>query len=156
MIFTKCLLFAALMAATTSAHMHIVDPPPLGAQENKFTPAGSADSNYNAPLSASGSDFPCKGKLSLLNSDAGKPVAEWAAGTEQSFTIGAGGAPHGGGSCQASISEDGGKTWKAMKTYIGNCPTGQDGGKFGFTVPAEAKSGNAIFAWSWFNMIGNR
>ncbi|KAF8540663.1 hypothetical protein BDD12DRAFT_734074, partial [Trichophaea hybrida] len=156
MIFTKSLLVAALMAATASAHMHMVDPAPLGSKENKFTPAGAADSNYNAPLSASGSDFPCKGKLSLLSSDAGQPVASWAAGSSQSFTIGAGGAPHGGGSCQASLSEDGGKTWKVMKTYIGNCPAGLDGGNFPFTVPAGAKSGKAIFAWSWFNLIGNR
>lgn len=25
-----------------------------------------------------------------------------------------------------------------------------------FTLPAEAPSGQALFAWNWFNRVGNR
>ena len=67
----------------------------------------------------------------------------------------AGAAIHEGGSCQASISEDKGATFKVVKSYIGQCPV-QGGGSFDFNVPKETKSGEVIFAWSWFNRVGNR
>jgi hypothetical protein len=153
-MFSKAaIFFTALMAASVSGHMHMSDPPPLRAKENKFTT--NADSDINAPLLANGNDFPCKGTLDLVGTAQGASVASWAAGSQQSFTIAKLGAPHDGGSCQASLSEDGGKTWKVMKSIIGDCPT-SEGGTFPFTVPAEAKAGDAIFAWSWFNKVGNR
>lgn len=66
-----------------------------------------------------------------------------------------GGAYHDGGSCQASISEDNGVTFKVIESYIGSCPL-QSGGSFTFNVPKETKSGEVLFAWSWFNKVGNR
>ena len=66
-----------------------------------------------------------------------------------------GGATHEGGSCQASISEDKGATFKVVKSYIGKCPV-RSGGSFDFNVPKETKSGDVIFAWSWFNRVGFR
>jgi len=42
-----------------------------------------------------------------------------------------------------------------VKSYIGKCPV-QSGGSFDFNVPKETKSGEVIFAWSWFNRVGNR
>ncbi|KAA8913727.1 hypothetical protein FN846DRAFT_57391 [Sphaerosporella brunnea] len=156
-MFSKTALFfsALLAAASVNAHMHMSDPPPLGAKENKNTPSASINSDINSPLLASGANFPCQGQLSAIGTPAGASVATWQAGSQQSFTIAPPGAPHNGGSCQASLSEDGGKTWKVIKSFIGSCPT-LSGGTFPFTVPAEAKAGEAIFAWSWFNEIGNR
>jgi len=52
---------------------------------------------------------------------------------------------HGGGSCQASISEDGGKTFRVVKSYVGGCP--EVGKVFEFVVPKETKSGVVLFAW---------
>ncbi|PWW71881.1 Lytic polysaccharide monooxygenase, partial [Tuber magnatum] len=69
------------------------------------------------------------------------------------FTL-SGTAVHGGGSCQASISEDGGKTFRVIRSYVGGCPA--VGKSFEFVVPKEAKSGDALFAWTWFNNVGNR
>lgn len=66
----------------------------------------------------------------------------------------AGGAPHNGGSCQASLSEDGGKTFRVIKSYEGNCPVA--GTEYTFNVPMDAKDGTALFAWTWFNKVGNR
>jgi hypothetical protein len=155
-MFSKAAIFVtALFVASASGHMHMQDPAPLGSKENSFTPSGSIDSDINAPLDVGGSNFPCKGQMGAIGTAAGSPVTEWAAGSQQSFTIAPGGAPHNGGSCQASLSEDGGTTWKVMKSIIGGCPT-QSGGTFPFTVPSEAKSGEAIFAWTWFNQVGNR
>jgi hypothetical protein len=140
------------MAAKTSAHMHISSPPPICSKENKFCPPGDIDYNYDSPLDANGSDFPCKGKLGMLSGPAGTVVASWQGGSQQSFTI-TGGAYHDGGSCQASISQDKGATWKVVKSYIGNCPTSA-GGQFSFTVPNI--SGDVLFGWTWFNKVGNR
>jgi len=59
-----------------------------------------------------------------------------------------------GGSCQASLSEDNGKSFRVMKSYIGGCPVPNKA--FTFTVPKETMSGPAVFAWTWFNNQGNR
>lgn len=142
MVFLKSVLLAVLAGAAANAHMVMSDPKPI-----------ALDGDYSAPLKPDGSDFPCKGKLSQYT--AGSATTSWTAGAKETFSIAPGGARHGGGSCQASLSEDGGKTWKVMRTYIGNCPK-ESGGTFDFTVPAGAKDGEALFAWSWFNMIGNR
>lgn len=60
-----------------------------------------------------------------------------------------------------SLSYDNGKSWKVMKSFIGGCPSGPpnesaDHAIGSFTVPPEAESGGALFAWTWFNRIGNR
>lgn len=100
-----------------------------------------------------GSDFPCKGyHLDPVATTAA--VEEWVAGSEQNFTMSSGSAVHGGGSCQASISEDNGASFKVIKSYIGNCPT--TNGNFTFNVPKETKTGRVLFAWTWVNKIGNR
>jgi len=71
-------------------------------------------------------------------------------------------AAHNGGSCQVSLSFDGGKSWKVIKSYIGNCVRSQGGNVFDanqtydFTIPADAKAGDALWAWTWFNQTGNR
>ncbi|RPB20478.1 hypothetical protein L211DRAFT_792112, partial [Terfezia boudieri ATCC MYA-4762] len=130
------------------AHIDMQDPPPIRHKLNKF--ATSVDNDYTAPVKEI-----CKGYQKLSGPDL-TPVAKWEAGSQQKFTLG-GSAVHGGGSCQASISEDGGATFKAIKTYIGDCPHVDGGaGTFDFTVPKETKSGPVLFSWSWFNKVGNR
>ena len=108
------------------------------------------------PLSSSGSDFPCKGYLSDLGTPAGVSTATFAPGSAQKLSI-TGGAAHNGGSCQLSLSYDGGKTFKVIKSIEGGCvnPAGGEH-SFDFTVPADAKAGDAVFAWTWFNNTGNR
>jgi len=127
---------------------------PLRSKLNKNSP--NPDFSMTAPLSASGSDFPCKGYLVDLDSPAGAPTASWPAGSNQKLGIG-GSAAHNGGSCQLSLSYDSGKTFKVIKSIEGGCvkPGGGDN-SFDFTVPEDAKSGDAVFAWTWFNQIGNR
>ncbi|KAF8475771.1 hypothetical protein BDZ91DRAFT_649095 [Kalaharituber pfeilii] len=131
------------------AHITMLDPVPINHPQNPF--ASTKDTDYSAPISAA--KYPCKG-YHKADSAALKPVATWQAGSTQKFTLSAG-AVHGGGSCQASISEDGGQTFKVLKSYIGDCPT-SSGGTFDFNVPKETKSGLVLFAWTWFNKIGNR
>ncbi|KAL7950574.1 hypothetical protein V8C42DRAFT_340196 [Trichoderma barbatum] len=154
MKFTDAIAAAVLgLAAVVNGHMEMKSPPPFRSKFN--TNAGSdVDYSMTAPLSASGSDFPCKGYHKLLGTPAGASVATWAPGGSYSFTI-TGSANHGGGSCQASLSYDKGQTWKVIHSYIGGCPPQSDS-NWDFTVPSDAPSGEAIFAWTWFNQIGNR
>jgi hypothetical protein len=65
----------------------------------------------------------------------------------------AGSATHGGGSCQFSLSYDGGNTWAVIHSIIGGCPLNS---AYTFSVPSGVPSGNALFSWSWFNKVGNR
>ncbi|KAK7415847.1 hypothetical protein QQX98_005629 [Neonectria punicea] len=141
------------LAGVAQAHMEMIFPPPFKSKANPF--AGSdVDYSMTAPLEASGGNFPCKGYQSLLGTDAGKATASFKPGETYNMTI-TGGANHGGGSCQASLSFDKGTTWKVIHSYVGNCPAAGTS-SFDFTIPTDTPSGEAVFAWTWFNQIGNR
>ncbi|TWU72419.1 hypothetical protein ED733_002696 [Metarhizium rileyi] len=144
---------ALAVASLAAAHMEMKSPPPLRSKFNKFTK--NQDYDMTSPLSPSGSNFPCRGHLTALGTPEGQPVADWVAGQPQSMTI-TGGAFHGGGSCQASLSYDNGKTWKVIHSWIGSCPANNGPSSFEFTLPADAAAGEAVFAWTWFNKVGNR
>ncbi|KAG5957321.1 hypothetical protein E4U58_006188 [Claviceps cyperi] len=146
---TLAILSAAGFAA---AHMEMKDPPPLRSKFNKFST--NIDYDMVSPMAANGANFPCKGHLSVLGTPQARSVVDWISGQPQSMTI-TGGANHNGGSCQASLSFDSGKTWKVIHSWVGNCPLHGDS-TFKFTVPSDTPSGPALFAWSWFNQIGNR
>lgn len=133
--------------------MNIVKPIPFRWVNNPYTSKEHIDYDILSPLKKDGSDFPCKG-YHLDPTPEITAVEVWAAGSEQSFTMIGNSAVHGGGSCQASISEDNGVTFKVVKSYIGNCPTA--GGNFKFNVPKETKTGRVLFAWTWVNKIGQR
>ncbi|KAH7142736.1 hypothetical protein B0J13DRAFT_585448 [Dactylonectria estremocensis] len=147
--------FAAALglAGLAQAHMEMTYPAPF---KSKYNPYAGSDIDYSmtSPLAGDGSNFPCKGYQSLLGTAAGAPTVTWNAGQLYNMSI-AGGADHGGGSCQASLSFDKGKTWTVIQSYIGNCPLSPSS-SFRFTLPVDTPAGVALFAWSWFNRIGNR
>ena len=66
-----------------------------------------------------------------------------------------GSAIHNGGSCQLSISEDGGSSWKVIKSFMGNCPSAA-GVTLNVDIPKDVKDGDVILAWTWNNNTGNR
>ena len=138
------------LAAMTSAHMELIQPPSLRQRNNPFTT--SADTDLKSPMSYSGSNYPCRGHLSVLNSPQGQSTASWPAGSRQTWTL-EGSTRHEGGSCQASISKDGGTTFKVVHSYIGGCPLKDS---WDFKVPGDTPPGPALFAYSWHNRIGNR
>lgn len=130
---------------------------------------GLDGNSYNRPLNHDGSDFPCKGQIGKADMT---PQATWTSGSKGMFEIwpnegnGAEGnmAGHSGGSCQASLSFDNGKNWKAIHSYHGGCPRdvpfgsniGGPNQTFTFDIPNETKSGKALFAWTWLARTGNR
>jgi hypothetical protein len=144
------LSLVGLLASTASAHMEVTNPPPFRSKNNPHTT--DIDYSMTNPLSQSGSDFPCKGYHSLLDTPQGASVADWQPGGTYSFSL-AGSATHNGGSCQVSLSYDRGSTWTVIHSYIGNCPLRPD---WSFTLPNDTPSGSALWAWSWWNNLGNR
>ena len=150
-------LTAALgFQSLASAHMLLSYPPAFRYEGNPNVPQGSIDYSLTSPLEADGSNFPCKGYQSDLGSAAGASVVTWVTGGTYNFTLG-GSAPHDGGSCQIALSYDKGKTFTVIHSYMGGCPTvSPAGGSFSFNVPSDAPQGAAMFAWTWFNEVGNR
>lgn len=142
----------AALAGNALGHMAMSDPPGLRYKDNPNA-KGDVDTEATSPITLS--DFPCHGDVDLLGSDAGKSVADYKAGESYSVTV-SGGATHGGGSCQISLSYDKGETFTVIQSIIGDCPS-SDGDQFDFTVPQDAPDGDEVLlSWSWLNKVGNR
>ncbi|KPM37132.1 hypothetical protein AK830_g9444 [Neonectria ditissima] len=153
-IYTICPCLFSLIVGTRG-HMQLSNPPPL---RSKFNPYTGTDIDYSMtnPLRADGSDFPCKGYQALLTTVEGSPVTTLEGGDTYSMTV-TGQAIHAGGSCQASLSVDGGKTFRVLHTYIGGCPMAMGDNKLTFRVPADVPTKDrALLGWTWFNNLGNR
>ncbi|QPH05754.1 hypothetical protein C2857_003742 [Epichloe festucae Fl1] len=149
---SSTVLAVLFLTCLTKAHMQMSDPPPLLSKFNKYTT--NQDYDMTSPLHADGSNYPCKGHHQVIGTSQGQPVAQWTPGHSYSMTI-RGNTAHNGGSCQASLSFDSGNSWKVLHSYIGNCPAMGDS-KFEFTLPGDTPSGQMLFAWTWFNEVGNR
>ncbi|GIZ39599.1 hypothetical protein CKM354_000297800 [Cercospora kikuchii] len=122
------------------------------ALHSKFNPANdytAIDYSMTSPLSADGSNFPCKG---YQNDRPFAPVVTYVAGSTYNLTL-AGTATHGGGSCQISLSYDNGATFRVIKSIIGGCPLAST---YDFTIPSFVPEGDALLSWSWQNHAGNR
>ncbi|CAG8903335.1 unnamed protein product [Penicillium egyptiacum] len=141
------LILSGLLATTVSAHMQLSKPYPIRSPLNKDA-KGEKDYSYTNPLSTSGSDYPCKGYVD----DDFEAVATWQPGSSQEMQL-EGSAVHDGGSCQLALTYDKGKTFKVIESIEGDCPIAK---KYQFEVPSDAPSGDALFAWTWFNKVGNR
>jgi hypothetical protein len=155
MSFSKLAAFITLAAIATPAlaHIEMKSPPPLRSAFNPQYKDGPIQDTYTNPLNKDGSNYPCKGFAGDVPSMS-QAVATLNAGS--SFTVElAGSAVHGGGSCQFAVSYDAGMTWGVLHSIVGNCPT--EGASYTFDVPAGLPSAkNVLFAWTWFNKVGNR
>lgn len=118
--------------------MHIRDPPPRGSPFNtQYTPT---DYNIMAP-----SQQICQGK------PAGPVVRRLTAGEKVSMQFATGGATHGGGGCQFSLSYDAGNSFIVIHTTDRACPTVPT---VEITIPASAPScDKCILAWSWIPVL---
>ncbi|KAF1731336.1 hypothetical protein CRV24_007520 [Beauveria bassiana] len=144
----KLYYFLSLLGAV-NAHMQMSWPPAFRSRFNPYTT--DIDYDMTAPLHVDGGNYPCKGYHLLVDTPQGRAVVRWQPGQTYNFTL-AGSVPHGGGSCQVSLSLDKGQTWKVLHSYVGKCPLSPT---WQFTLPADTPTGNALFAWSWFNKVGN-
>ncbi|ERS94950.1 hypothetical protein HMPREF1624_08661 [Sporothrix schenckii ATCC 58251] len=143
-------------ASIAAAHMEMTWPPPLRSKYNPYSNPGSIDYTMTAPLLADGSNYPCKHyQVADLGTPQGRPTASFAAGQSANLTIG-GGAPHGGGSCQVSVSYDRGQSFTVVQSIEGGCPASAGTTTLDFVIPYDAPQGDALLAWTWFNNLGNR
>lgn len=154
---TSFIAAAAAFLPLVSSHVVMVQPVPY---------QGTRD---NSPLDASGSNFPCKFPGGVGQKTAPAAADMYTPGQAGTFTL-QGGAVHGGGSCQASITYDNPPTknsvFKVVQTYEGGCPVNAAGNladnagmalpAIPVTLPAGLKAGEAVFVWTWFNKVGNR
>ncbi|KAK1828056.1 hypothetical protein QBC39DRAFT_290237 [Podospora conica] len=167
--------FVALAALLGASNAHMIMNTPTPYNHHKSSPLVQVD-----PLGPS-LPFPCQG-LSTIES-----TTPLTAGATQRVAF-TGGAQHGGGSCQFSVTYEypppaDKSKWKTIYTLIGGCPVsaagnlpaaapdadgradspqcGNDSGvecvrEFRVPIPKGLPSGNATFAWTWFNKVGNR
>ncbi|GAA5965040.1 hypothetical protein JCM21900_006220 [Sporobolomyces salmonicolor] len=150
----NALALAALGAGLAQAHMQLQYPPPINSKYDPQTPEADIDYSMTSPLLPNGSNYPCKGYNTPEAYSTLKPVATLKAGTDFEIEFAPGGANHGGGSCQFSISYDQGKTFAVIHSIIGGCPLELN---YSVPIPSNLPSAtSATFAWTWFNEIGNR
>lgn len=156
MKFTTALL--AAMASLASGHMMMRSPIPMGSPDS-------------APLSPDGSNFPCKNNAANWNDKSKPNVMAVGESLKLQFT---GGATHGGGSCQISITKDLNPTknskWMVIHSIEGGCPADAPGNLnadaastatpgFDYKVPDHPDipaNNDYVMAWTWNNKIGNR
>ncbi|KAF9882676.1 hypothetical protein FE257_005650 [Aspergillus nanangensis] len=132
-----------------AAHMELSWPYPLRSRFDPQADQSTIDYSMTSPLLADGSNFPCKG---YQDDTTWRATTTYTAGETYNMTL-TGSATHGGGSCQLSLSYDDGATFKVIQSMIGGCPLQS---KYDFTMPSDVANGQALFAWSWFNLVGNR
>ncbi|KAJ2484936.1 hypothetical protein IWW37_006071 [Coemansia sp. RSA 2050] len=151
----KILSVAALVVASVSAHMDIISPCPRYSSRGQNCPAlpagQSLDYSMSSPLGAS--EPLCKHTVPFPT-----PCATWTAGQPVTVTFAPGGAPHGGGHCEFSLSYDGGNKFVVVYQVLGTCfGAGQGVRQYTFNLPAGLPgSDKVVFAWTWVNAIGNR
>jgi hypothetical protein len=126
------------------AHMQLSSPSPLRDPHSNRA-AEPKDYNILDPLTKDGSNFPCKGYH--LNTPL-TTVATYVAGGSYNISLG-GSATHGGGSCQVSLSCDGGKEFRVMNSMIGNCPMDKT---YPIDIPEGLECKQALLAWTWYVM----
>ncbi|CAI9636439.1 unnamed protein product [Alternaria burnsii] len=173
------LLWALISTALVSPHVFVGEPAPFqwDLPVEKLIMPMNGDPNYQGPEWGQ-QPFPCKGHHRA--STPPQPQTTWHIGSKATFqiydstnTTGPSmhdpGAAHSGGSCQASLSYDGGETWIVVQSWEGNClrvRKGQEGQltnsydtdqSYSFELPDSLPGADtAIFAWTWLNASGNR
>ncbi|KAI9505297.1 hypothetical protein BX070DRAFT_233440 [Coemansia spiralis] len=149
------LVLALVHCAQVFAHMAMISPCPRYSPQGENCPplpsGAQLEYSMSSPL---GTNEPlCKHTTPYKS-----PCATWTAGQSITVTFAPGGATHGGGHCQFSISYDGGTTFAVLHEELSHC-FGQNGDvrAYTFSLPSDLPSSDsAVFAWTWVNAIGNR
>ncbi|KAJ1926749.1 hypothetical protein IWQ60_003518 [Tieghemiomyces parasiticus] len=150
------LLVTALLSATSvSAHMAMISPCPRYSSHASCPspPAGqSVDYSIKSPI---GTKDQIGQPLCKFQTPYDRPVATYEAGSSIPVEFMTGGASHGGGHCQFSLSYDGGSTFVVLHSVLNHCFG--SGLQFSVPIPSNAPSSDrVVFSWSWVNAVGNR
>ncbi|KAJ1954660.1 hypothetical protein EC988_002311 [Linderina pennispora] len=153
------------LAAAASAHMQVTYPCPRFSPHCATTPAlpPGESLNYNlaSPIGSGGDIL-----APLCHSQTAWPQVneKWTAGQSITVKFAQGGAAHGGGHCEFSLSYDGGKTFVVIHQELKHCFVGSASSSntantlsYTFNLPSDLPgTDHAVFAWSWVNAVGNR
>ncbi|KAI8318882.1 hypothetical protein GQ54DRAFT_299788 [Martensiomyces pterosporus] len=159
-MFFKITSVAALIA-TVSAHMDMISPCPRYSNHGENCPALPAGASINYSMS---SPLGASEPLCKFTTPYATPSATWSAGQSITVKFAPGGAAHGGGHCQFSLSYDNGKTFVVVHEELEHCffsgpgnGNAADVRQYTFNLPANLPgSDKAVFAWTWTNAVGNR
>ena len=77
---TYLILFCFLLASNVVAHIAMSEPPPINYKTSPYYDESKADFDYSAPLSPSGSNYPCRGMLKYLGTPVAQSVRTYALG----------------------------------------------------------------------------
>jgi len=163
-MFIQTSIILSSLFTSALGHMAMCEPAPRYSNYGPNFPAlpagQSYDYNIKAPIATDGEVFQPLCKYSVPYDT---PVATWTAGQTVPVSFQAGGAAHGGGHCQFSLSYDGGVTFVVIHDILRNCffnsPSAGNAAEvlsYQIPLPAQLPSGRAIFSWSWVNASGNR
>lgn len=140
-ILVKFLIFSNAI----EAHMALSNPAPRRSVFHSGYSGSNKDYDLTSPLGRRFT-FPCRG------APVGPVYKSYSAGSDIDIHI-AGSAKHNGGHCQFSMTYDQ-INFAVLKTVMGDCIIKSVDYKV--TIPKDAPNGNATFAWTWFNKVGNR
>ncbi|KAJ9061955.1 hypothetical protein DSO57_1015597 [Entomophthora muscae] len=127
------------------AHMALTEPAPRRSIHHPGYTWENKDYDIISPLGGS-FPFPCRG------APVGPVYKAYKAGSNIDIHID-GIAKHKGGHCQFSMTYDQ-VNFAVLKTIMGDCIISTV--HYQVAIPKDAPNGNATFAWTWFNKIGNR
>lgn len=74
------ILATLLFSSTSLGHMVLSEPPPIQYKTNPFFDPSKADFDYTAPLSPSGSNYPCRSHLKYLDTPMAQSVRTYQPG----------------------------------------------------------------------------
>ncbi|KAG0026853.1 hypothetical protein BGZ81_006057 [Podila clonocystis] len=159
------LVLLVTLVASASAHMGLLYPPPRGGIGTKqyngrfHTWIGFKDSKWTMRFPCGG--YAPSGKVTAMKAGQVIPVRFYASGMKskdiatqpklvspsRQFSQ----ARHGGGTCEFSLSYDGGKTFRLIGRYTRSCPDAYY--KWPVRIPKNVPSCNTknkcLFVWSW-------
>lgn len=155
----QAIAILAFLAANVHAHVVMVTPAPFSYPDIN---------QKQAPLNEAGSDFPCKFQAGITPKV--ETITELLPGPDANTLQLKGGATHGGGSCQISLTKDEIPTkdskWEVIHSIEGGCPADDPGNRSGnseellpifkYSIPDGLAAGRYSLAWTWFNKIGKR
>ncbi|KAJ2822389.1 hypothetical protein IWW50_004232 [Coemansia erecta] len=152
----------AALVSSAAAHMALCDPCPrfsANCVQKYPLPAGVSDYDYSIK-----NPIPYDGPLTKSDIPWPESATTWTAGQPVTVKFQPGGAAHGGGHCQFSISMDNGKTSAVVHEVLRYCffngPSSSNTAEvleYTFTLPADVpNSDSAVLSWTFVNSHGNR
>ncbi|PVV03002.1 hypothetical protein BB560_002529 [Smittium megazygosporum] len=164
-MFFRNLLFILWILTGTMGHMALFSPCPRFSVSNKNCPSPPPGESYDYDIKAPiGTSDDIQSPICKSRTPYQSTTETWTAGQMVDIQFEHGGAAHGGGHCQFSLSYDGGNTFVVIHDEKRYCFFGEPSEsnnatilRYAFKLPEAVPAGDrVVFAWSWINALGDR